>query len=61
MEYKFIFNLIEICLGDRLLEIFSLISIELEIDVEYIFPIQLIARLCYLGFVVLPVLFPGWY
>jgi hypothetical protein len=29
--------------------------------VEYIFPIQLIARLCYLGFVVLPVLFPGWY
>ncbi len=49
------FNLIEICLGDRLLEIFSLISIELEIDLEYIFPIQLIARLSYLGFVVFPV------
>jgi hypothetical protein len=31
------------------LEIFSLISIELEIDVEYIFPIQLIARLSCLG------------
>jgi hypothetical protein len=55
MEYKFIFNLIEICLGDRLLEIFSLISIELDIDLEYIFPIQLIARLSYLGFVVFPV------
>jgi hypothetical protein len=37
------------------LEIFSLISIELEIDLEYIFPIQLIARLSYLGFVVFPV------
>jgi hypothetical protein len=57
MEYKFIVNLIEIRLGPRLLEIFSLISIELEIDVEYIFPIQLIARLSCLGFVV----FPGWY
>ncbi len=37
------------------MEIFSLISIELEIDLEYIFPIQLIARLSYLGFVVFPV------